>query len=149
MKFFIVLFCLSCLAFAQQVRPQQQPPPSQVMVSVRPAQARGGTYLSKKNNLIVSQKTQKKVAQLMVSRGMLVDAQTKLQAHLGKDNSLTFDKSTGTASFMVDQRGQVSFQHAGFIACDDGSGVFNIKPDIQGSRKSCKNPQQVAISATH
>ncbi|KAG5362078.1 hypothetical protein CJU90_4766 [Yarrowia sp. C11] len=147
MKFLIVLFCLVCLAVAQQNRPQNLPQQQGVRVSVRPAQARGDTYLSKKNNLIVSQKTQKNPAQLMITRGLLVDTKSQLQAHLGKDNSLSFSKNVGTVGFNVDPRGQVNFQHAGFVACEDGNGVYQIKPDIAGTRKDCKNPQHVVISA--
>lgn len=114
---------------------------------MRPSKARGDMYIDKKNNLIVSQKKQKKPAQLMISQGMLVDSKSRLQAHLGKDNTLSFSKNVGTIGFNVDQRGQVNFQHAGFVACEDGRNVFQIRPDIQGTRKNCKNPQQVAISA--
>lgn len=117
-------------------------------MSVRPSKTRGDTYIDKKNNLIVSQKKQKKpTGQLMVTRGLLVDTKSQLQAHLGKDNSLSFSKNVGTVGFNVDQRGQVNFQHAGFVACEDGRNVVQIRPDIQGTRKNCKNPQPVVISA--
>lgn len=153
MNIFFVLAALTYLVAAQRQGPNQQGPSLNnqqgVNVSVRPANVRGDVYLSRKNNLIVSQKQQKNPAQLMVYRGMLVDNKSKKMAHLAKDHSLVFDKTGGTSSFAVSQNGRVTFQNAGFIACDDGQGVYQIKPDVAGSRNSCKNPQQVAVSAYH